>query len=101
MASEVPRTPRAITLFSHVSSSSLLSNLFDDMVSSWGCNASTAPLQAATWSKQENRMFCFAKPASQRTRQNQNLLPTYRQNLVLPGSAGARRRRAPAEPNVA
>ena len=38
---------------------------------------------------------------SQRTRQNQNLLPTNRQNLVLPGSAGARRRRAPAEPNVA
>ena len=51
------------------------------------------------------KMACPQKKLSrqrtQRTRQNQNLLPTYRQNLVLPGSAGARRRRAPAEPNVA
>ena len=32
------------------------------------------------------------------SRQNQTLLPTSRQNLVLPGSATARRRLAPAEP---
>ena len=36
--------------------------------------------------------------SEQRTRQNQSLLPTQRQNHVLPGSAEARRRLAVAEP---